>query len=87
MALDFRAAFGEYAQCIVPNIDRTMESRTDDCIVMLLTGNRTGSVKMLTIKTERLVTRDQLKLLPMPSTVISRLNENDRHTNLYGVRS
>ena len=74
-AFDFRAGFGEYAQCTVPNTDRSMDSRTEDCIVMLPTGNRTGSVKMLSIKTGRLVSRDQFKLLPMPSTVISRLNE------------
>ena len=46
-ALDFRAAFGEYAQCTVPNTDSTMSARTEDCIVMLPTGNRTGSVKMM----------------------------------------
>ena len=42
---------------------------------MLPTGNRTGSVKMMSIRTGKLVTRDQFKLLPMPSTVITRLNE------------
>ena len=75
MALDYRAAFGEYAQCTVPNTDNSMESRTEDCVVMLPTGNRTGSVKMLSIRTGRLVTRDQFKILPMPNTVISRLND------------
>ena len=73
--LDFRAAFGEYAQCAVPNTDSTMNARTEDCIVMLPTGNRTGSVKMMSIRTGRLVTRDQFKVLPIPSTVITRLNE------------
>lgn len=42
---------------------------------MLPTGNRTGSVKMMAIRTGKLVTRDSFKLLPMPSTVIVRLNE------------
>ena len=74
-SLDFRAAFGEYAQCTVPNTDNTMSARTEDCIVMLPVGSRRGSVKMLSVKTGKLVTRDQFKLLPMPSTVIVRLNE------------
>ena len=42
---------------------------------MLPTGYRTGSIKMMSIRTGRLVTRDQLKILPMPSTVIAKLNE------------
>ena len=57
--MDFRAGFGEYAQCTVPNTNNTMESRTEDCIVMLPTGNRTGSVKMMSISTGKLITRDQ----------------------------
>lgn len=73
--MDFRAGFGEYAQCTVPNTNSTMESRTEDCIVMLPTGNRTGSVKMMSISTGKLITRDQFKILPMPLSVIMRLNE------------
>ena len=73
--LDFRAGFGEYAQCTVPNTNSTMEARTEDCIVMLPTGNRTGSVKMMSITTGKLITRDQFKILPMPLSVIMRLNE------------
>lgn len=73
--LDFRAGFGEYAQCTVPNINNTMESITEDCIVMLPTGWRTGSVKMMSINTGKLITRDQFKILPMPSYIITRLNE------------
>lgn len=73
--MDFRAGFGEYAQCTVPNTNSTMEPRTEDCIVMLPTGNRTASVKMMSISTGKLITRDQFKILPMPSSVIMRLNE------------
>ena len=57
--LDFRAGYGEYAQCTVPNTDNTMSARTDDCIVMLPTGNRTGTVKMLSLTTGKIVSRDQ----------------------------
>ena len=73
--MDFRAGFGEYAQCTVPNTNNSMEPRTEDCIVMLPTENRTGSVKMMSITTGKLITRDQFKILPMPSYVITRLNE------------
>ena len=52
-----------------------MESRTEDCVVMLPLGNRTGSVLMLSLKTGRLVNRDQFCILPMPESVIKRLNE------------
>ena len=51
-----------------------MTSRTEDCIVMLPTQNRTGSFKMLSLATGRIVTRDQFKILPMPQSVIMTLN-------------
>ena len=73
--LDYRIGFGEYAQCTVPNTDATMAARTEDCVAMLPTGNRTGSVKMMSISTGRLVTRDQFTILPMPSSVIHKLSD------------
>jgi hypothetical protein len=51
-----------------------MKARTEDCVVMLPTGNRTGSVKMLSLRTGKIITRDQFKVLPMPLSVIERLN-------------
>ena len=69
--LDFRVGFGDYVQATTANTD----SRTDDCIVMLPTGNCTGSVKMLSLATGRIVTRDQFRVLPMPLSAINRLNE------------
>ena len=71
---DFRAAFGDYAVCTTPKTNSTMASRTEDCIVMLPTGNRTGSVKMLSLTTGHIVTRDQFKILPMPQSIIQALN-------------
>lgn len=73
--LDFRAGYGEYAQCTVPNTDNSMSARTDDCIVMLPTGNRTGTVKMMSLTTGRIVSRDQFRLLPMPDSAIARMND------------
>lgn len=57
--LDFKAGFGEYAQCTVPNTNSTMDARTEDCIIILPTGNRIGSVKMMSISMGKLVTRDR----------------------------
>ena len=72
---DFRCSFGDYAQCTIPNTDNSMKCRTDDCVVMLPTGNRTGTVRMLSLATGKLVNRDQFRILPMPLSVIHRLDE------------
>ena len=72
--LDFRAAYGDYAVCTAPNTNNTMQSRTEDCIVMLPTRSRTSSFKMLSLATGKIVTRDQFKILPMPQSVIMTLN-------------
>jgi hypothetical protein len=37
---DFRCAFGDYVQSTVPETDNSMKARTEDCVVMLPTGNR-----------------------------------------------
>ena len=59
----------------MPNIDAGLKGRAEDCVVMLPLGNRTGSVRMLSLSTGRLVNRDQFRILPMPELVIKRLNE------------
>ena len=71
---DFRCAFGDYVMATAPYTDSSMKSRTEDCIVMYPTGNRTGSVKMLSLATGKLVTRDQFRILPMPTSAIERMN-------------
>ena len=71
---DFRAAFGDYVVCTVPDTRNTMESRVTDGYVVLPTGNRTGSVKVYNIATQRIITRDQFKICPMPDSVIRCLN-------------
>ena len=70
---DLRVVFGDYCQCTVANTDRSMSPRTDDCIVYLPTGNRTGSVKKLSIATNKIILRDNFKVLPMPASVILQL--------------
>ena len=73
--LDFRVGFGDYVQCTVANTNNTMDARTEDCIAMVPTGSRAGSVKMMSLSTGKMVTRDQFRILPMPLSVINRLNE------------
>jgi hypothetical protein len=46
---DFRAAFGDYVVCAVPDTKNTMESRVTDGYIVLPTRNRTGSVKKYTV--------------------------------------
>lgn len=67
--LDFKVGYTQY---VVPNTHSLIG--TEDCRVMPPTGNRTGSVRMMSVSTSRLVIRDQFKLLPMPSNVTVRSN-------------
>lgn len=59
---------------VVPNTDNSMRGRTDGCIVMLPTGNRTGSVKLMSLSTGLLITRDNFEVLPIPQSAIDRMN-------------
>lgn len=72
-AKDLRVQFGDYLQATVPDPDNSMRSRTQGCIALLPTGNLTGSVKMLCLATDRTITRDQFKVLPMPDLVIQHI--------------
>ena len=73
--LDLRVNFGEYVQATVAETDNSMKARTQGCIACLPTGSLTGSVKMFCLGSKRIVTRDQFKVLPMPSYVIDYLTE------------
>ena len=66
---DLRVQFGDYIQATVPVTDNSMTERTQGCIALLPTGNLTGSVKMLCLATNAIVTRDQFVVLPMPDIV------------------
>jgi hypothetical protein len=76
--LDFklhaRFTFGEYCHATVAVTTNSMRSRTDPCICLLSTMNLTGSVKMLDLNSFMIVTRDNFVILPMPPSVIARLN-------------
>lgn len=72
---DFRCAFGDYVLATVPMTNNTMSARAEEYVVMLPLGNRTGSVKMMSPTTGRMVSRDQFKIIPMPASVIAAMNE------------
>jgi hypothetical protein len=61
--------------CTVPNTDSSMSPRTEDGIALLPTGNRTGSVRVYSIATGKVVTRDQIRILPMPMSVVAHMND------------
>ena len=52
----------------------TLKSRTENCVVMLPLGNRTGTLRMLSLTTGMLVNRDQFTIMPMPKSFIKRMN-------------
>jgi hypothetical protein len=72
---DFRCSFGDYVIARVPNPDSTMKPRVEDFVVMLPTGNRTGSLRMQSVATGEISTRDHFDIYPMPLSVIARMNE------------
>ena len=61
-------------QTTVPNTSNSLKERTEDAVVMLPTGNRTGSVRMLALWTGKIITRDHFRVLQMPLSVIETLN-------------
>ena len=58
--------------------DNSLKARTEGCIALLSTGNPTGIVLMLHLATNRVVTRDQFKVLPMPDLVVEYLTATAR---------
>jgi hypothetical protein len=76
--LDFakhcKLPFGAYAEAHdeYPQTN-TMAERTHAVICLGPTGNFQGSYKMMCIKTGRTVTRKQFKELPMPDSVVTRI--------------
>jgi hypothetical protein len=74
-SLDLRVGFGEYVQATVPITDSSMSPRTDGCITLFPVGNLQGSVRMLSLTSMRIITRDHFQILPMPAYVIEHLNQ------------
>jgi len=73
MATDLHFGFGDYVQATFATTDNTMKTRTEGCIALLYTCSSSGNVRMLHLATDRVVTRDQFKTIPMPDLVIAHL--------------
>ena len=74
-ARDVRFVWGDLCEAhnpdnIITNSDR---ARTDTCVLLLSTGNLNGSVKMLSLATWRVVTRDQWTVIPYDTTTLQQL--------------
>ena len=74
--IDYRIGFGEYAQVHEHReLTGTMEPRTTGAISLCPTGNLTGSQKFLSLSTKKVITRDKWTKLPIPQSVINKLNK------------
>ena len=75
---DFRAAFGDYCEVTVgrgTEKNSVDVSRTESAIVLLPTGGRTGAYKFLNVETLRVITADKFQILPMPKSIVDKLND------------
>ncbi len=72
---DLRAAFGDYVLATVAETDNSMRPRVEPCIALGGKLNLTGSMWMLSMKTYKVVTRDQFVIQPMPELIIVKIAE------------
>ena len=72
---DFRCGYGNYVQSTTPDPTNNMQSRTEDYVVLLPTGNRSGSVELLNLITGPVITRNHFVIMPIPASSIQRLNK------------
>jgi hypothetical protein len=72
---DCRIEFGEYVQIHEDDmIKNSMKPRTADAIAVKMKGNVQGTAEFLSLSTWRIVSRDRWTSLPMPQTVIDKIN-------------
>jgi hypothetical protein len=78
--------FGEYCQIHEDNmISSTMKERTIDAIALKMKGNSQGSAEFLSLNTWRIVTRNKWITLPMPNSVIDKINEKAVKEKRYNI--
>jgi hypothetical protein len=68
---DLRVAFGDYVLATPATTDNSTLPRADPLIALGGKLNHTWSVWMLSLKTGKVVTRDQFVIQPMPEVVIA----------------
>ena len=72
---DLRVGFGDYAVATNATTDNSMGPRAGQFIALGGKGGPTGSVWMLSLRSNQVVTRDQFVLLPMPDLVVQKITE------------
>jgi hypothetical protein len=72
---DCKLGFGDYTQVHEDNeVTNTMTSRTTGAISLGMAGNAQGSFKFFSLTTRRIIVRRSWTVLPMPSEVVSLIN-------------
>ncbi len=71
---ELQLSFGEYVEATDRTTDNSMRPRTHPCISLLPVGNSTGSWKMLSLNTGKVVTRDHWVVKPFNNLVLEHLN-------------
>jgi hypothetical protein len=72
---DLRVAFGDYVLATHANTDSSMLPRAEPCIALGGNFNLTGSVLMLSLRTNKIITRDKFVIQPMMDIGISKITE------------
>jgi hypothetical protein len=72
---DLRVAFGDYVLATPAVTENSMLPRAEPCVTLGGKINHTESVWMLSLRTGKIVTRDQFVIQPMPDIVIDKLTE------------
>ena len=73
---DLRYCFGDYVQAYDPAVVKnSLDPRTHGCIVLAPTNNVQGTAFMLSLRSGRIVRRDQYVTLPVPDEIIDYMNE------------
>ena len=73
---DMRFVWGDLCQAYNPNntVTNSDTARTDACVLLLSSGNLNGSVKMMSLATWTVVTRDQWTVIPYDQATIMQIS-------------
>ena len=81
-----KAGFGDYIEASSDEIvTNDMKSRTQGCISLGPSGNWQGSQVCFDLETGRVVLRMNIKVLPMPDSVIQVINDWGKSQKKYGL--
>jgi hypothetical protein len=60
---DLRASFAEYCECSLPSTDNSLSERTQSCLALCPTNNKSGSVLFFSLKSEKIIKCDRCPCL------------------------